>query len=85
MNIELKAGVPRAESNLGEQPIKKLLEIHGLKHHDVVTASEVGMTHKMLTRAEKGRRLTDNTKRIVLNALNRATGSDYTMSDLFDY
>jgi len=73
------------ERNLGEQPIKKLLEKHGLKHHDLVAASEVQMTHKMVTRAEKGRRLTDNTKRIVLNALNRAAGADYTMRDLFVY
>ena len=73
------------EMNLGEQPLKKLLEKHGLRHHDLVVASEVQMTHKMVTRAEKGRRLTDNTKRIVLNALNRASGADYAMSDLFDY
>ena len=73
------------ENNLGEQPLKKLLEKHGLRHHDLVVASEVQMTHKMVTRAEKGRRLTDNTKRIVLNALNHAGGTDYTMSDLFDY
>ena len=73
------------ETNLGEQPIKKLLEKHGLKHHDLVVASEVRMTHKMVTRAEKGRRLTDNTKNIVLNALNRASGMDYAMRDLFDY
>ena len=73
------------ELNLGEQPIKKLLEKHGLKHHDLVVASEVQMTHKMVTRAEKGRRLTDNTKRIVLNAVNRACGAEYAMADLFDY
>ena len=73
------------ENNLGEQPLKRLLEKHGLRHHDLVAASEVQMTHKMVTRAEKGRRLTDNTKRIVLNALNRAGGTDYAMSDLFDY
>ena len=73
------------ENNLGEQPIRKLLEKHGLKHHDLVVASEVPMTHKMITRAEKGRRLTDNTKRIVLNALNRAAGTHYTPADLFDY
>ena len=73
------------EMNLGEQPIKKLLEKHALKHHDLVAASEVPMTHKMVTRAEKGRRLTDNTKRIVLNALNRAAKTDYSAADLFDY
>jgi len=78
-------GEMKTEMNFGEQPVKKLLGKHGLKHHDLVAASEVQMTHKMVTRAEKGRRLTDNTKRIVLNALNRAAGTGYTPADLFNY
>ncbi len=74
-----------SERNLGVQPIQRILEEHNLKAHSVVSASEVPMTHKMVARACKGRRLTLNTQLIVLNALNRATGRNYGLKDLFNY
>jgi hypothetical protein len=43
------------------------------------------MTHKKVSRACKGRRLTLNTPSKVLAALNRATGKTYTLPDLFNY
>ena len=73
------------ERNLGEQPIADLMKKHGLAPHDLVVASGVQMNHKMVSRAVKGRRLTINTKNIVLNALNKATGESYHMVDLFNY
>ena len=73
------------ERNLGTQPIAEIMERHGLSAHDLVVASEVPMTHKMVARAVKGRRLTRNTQTIVCNALNRATSSSYSISDLFNY
>lgn len=73
------------ERNLGEQPIARVMEAAGLKPHDLVTASAVQMTHKMVSRACKGRRLTPNTQAIVLAALNAATGKAYSLSDLFNY
>jgi hypothetical protein len=73
------------ERNLGEQPIARLLAEAGLKPNDLVTASAVQMTHKMIARACKGRRLTPNTKAIVLAALNKATGKAYALADLFSY
>ncbi|HEY9175047.1 MAG TPA: hypothetical protein VI136_22385 [Verrucomicrobiae bacterium] len=73
------------ERNLGEQPIAAILRKHNLKAHDLVTASAVEMTHKMVSRACKGRRLTLNTQTKVLAALNRATGKNYLLSDLFSY
>ena len=54
------------ERNLGEQPIAKILADRGLKHHDLVVASVVPMTHKMVARACKGRRLTPNVKEKIL-------------------
>ncbi len=40
----------------------------------------------MIGRLRKSRRwLTPNTKGIVLDALNRATGGTYTLADLFNY
>ena len=73
------------ERNLGPQPIAEILERHGLSAHDLVVASEVPMTHKMVARAVKGRRLTRNTQTIVCNALNRAAGATYMLADLFNY
>ena len=76
---------PEIERNLGEQPIARLMREHNLKPHDLVAASPVEMTHKMVARACKGRRLTLNTQTKVLTALNRATGKNYTLRDLFNY
>lgn len=73
------------DRNLGEQPLAQLLEKLGLKPHDLVEASAVQMTHKMVTRAVKGRRLTSRVKMKVLDALNQAADAEYSMSDLFNY
>ena len=73
------------ERNLGEQPIARIMREHGLKAQDLVTASPVEMTHKMVARACKGRRLTLNTQSKVLTALNQATGKNYGLLDLFNY
>ena len=76
---------PEIERNLGAQPIAEIMREHNLKPHDLVAASPVEMTHKMVSRACKGRRLTLNTQSKVVAALNRATGKNYTLRDLFNY
>jgi len=76
---------PELERNLGEQPIARLMQEHNLKPHDLVVASSVEMTHKMVARACKGRRLTLNTQSKVLAALNCATTKNYSLRDLFNY
>jgi len=73
------------ERNLGEQPLARLLVERGLSPKDLVQASTEQLTHKMVARGAKGRRLTPNTQAKVLNALNTATGGSYALSDLFDY
>jgi len=73
------------ERNLGEQPIAQLMARHGLKPHDLVVASPGPMTHKMVSRACKGRRLTPNAQYKILHALNAAAGNVYTRHDLFTY
>ena len=73
------------ERNLGEQPVAQIMREQNLKSHDLVAVSTVEMTHKMVSRACKGRRLTLNTQLKVLAALNRATGKTYTLDDLFNY
>ncbi len=73
------------ERNLGEQPIAHIMAEHGLKAHDLVAASTEQITHKMVSRACKGRRLTPNVKSKVRNALVKAAGDHYPMAELFTY
>lgn len=73
------------ERNLGEQPVARLMESHGLASHDLVVRSAGHVTHKMVARACKGRRLTRHSQRLVLEALNAAAGTGYAVADLFLY
>lgn len=73
------------ERDLGVQPIAAILAARNLKPHDLVAASTQQLTHKMVSRAAKGRRLTINAQLKVLNALNSATGKIYSLPDLFNY
>jgi len=74
-----------AERNCGEQPIARILHAKGLKPHDLVVQDPVSLTHKLISRACKGRWLTLRSRLKVLNALNRATGENYPLTDLFNY
>ena len=73
------------ELNFGPQPIADLMHQLQLKAHDLVEASTEQLTHKMVARAVKGRRLTNNTKGIVQRAMNQATGNVYKLVQLFNY
>ena len=71
--------------DLGAQPIARVMAGRGLKPHDLVAASTEQLTHKMVSRACKGRRLTPHIQRRILEAMNRASGRNYTLADLFTY
>lgn len=71
--------------NHGVQPIATLLTRHCLKSHDLVAVSTEQITHKMVARACKGRRLTNNVQSKLQRALNKATGESYRLGDLFNY
>lgn len=73
------------ERDLGPQPIAQIMRDHGLKAHDLVAASTEMLTHKMVSRACKGRRLTPNVQSKIGHALALATGRAYSMKDLFTY
>ena len=76
----------KIERNLGPQPIADIMAKHNLKPHDLVAALPAQqLTHKMVARACKGRMLTDNSKAKVLNALNLAAKTSYTLNQLFNY
>ena len=73
------------EKNLGEQPLKAILEEKKLSTKDLLSASRVPMTFKLVARACKGRRLTTRSKKVVLEALQLATDHVYKMTDIFNY
>jgi len=73
------------EHDLGVQPLAGLMTEHGLKPNDLVRNSTEQLTHKMVNRAVKGRRLTPNIQRKILNALNKAAGKEYELKDIFNY
>ncbi len=75
----------KIERNLGEQPIRQIMLEHNLKPHDLVEASTEQITHRMVTRAGKGRRLTQHIQIKVRNALNKAINKTYALTDLFTY
>lgn len=71
--------------DLGEQPLAGIMSAHGLKPNDLVSNSKEQITHKMVARAVKGRRLTPHVQRKILTALNAATGKTFSLKDLFNY
>ncbi|MFZ0616245.1 MAG: hypothetical protein WAN16_07330 [Chthoniobacterales bacterium] len=77
--------IPDQERDLGQQPLARLLTELGLKPHDLVAASTEQITHKMVQRGCKGRRLTRNVQGKLLRALNTASGNTYGLPDLFTY
>ncbi len=73
------------DRDLGEQPIARLLAERGWKAHDVVAASTEQITHKMVARACKGRRLTSNVQSKILRALNTLAEAQFQREELFNY
>ncbi len=84
MNHE-PTGRPALQRDLGEQPLSTRMAERELKPRDLVAASEDQLTHKAVSRAMKGRRLTPNTMAKIVRAWNRATGGTDVASDLFSY
>ena len=69
----------------GEQPIVQLMKVCNLEPKDIVSASTEQLTFKMVSRTCKGRMLTRNTQFKILNALNKASGKNYSLKDLFNH
>lgn len=76
---------PPIDRDLGPQPILEILNQRALKAHDLVAASTEQITHKMVARACKGRRLTPHVQQKILRALNKAAAHEYKITDAFNY
>ena len=85
MGQEKIASRKMVRRELGEQPIADIMVLHGLKPHDIVAVSTEQITHKMISKAVKGRRLTPNVQRKILGAVNKAAKKNYALKDLFSY
>lgn len=72
------------ERDLGPQPMAEIMTKLEVTTHDLVQALP-GMTHKRVTRACKGRRLTKRSQNKVCQALNKAAHQSFKPSDLFNY
>lgn len=73
------------ERDMGPQPIAAVMQQHSLNATQLVAASDEQLTHKMVARAVRGRRLTRNVAGKLVRALNKATGGAYGEADLFTY
>ncbi|MFH1622056.1 MAG: hypothetical protein ABIA97_02905 [Candidatus Omnitrophota bacterium] len=71
--------------DLGQQPIAQIMAERDLKPYDLVAVSGEQITHKMVARAAKGKRLTAHVQSKILRAINKATGNNYSIGDLFNY
>lgn len=79
-----------SELNLGVQPLDAILTEFGLSNHDLVGQCPEGLTHKAMTRARKGRRLTPKMKLRITQTLNallkkREVQREFRKRDLFNY
>ncbi|MEN6307908.1 MAG: hypothetical protein ABFD91_09150 [Anaerohalosphaeraceae bacterium] len=74
-----------SDREMGPQPVAALMEKHKLKPHDLVAVSKLQLTHKMVSRACKGRKLSRRVQFKVLYALNEVAQQDYKLRDLFTY
>lgn len=71
--------------NLGEQPIQAILISEALSPRHLVDVSRIPISHKLISRACKGRWLTPHSQELVRDALNLASHKNYTIADLFNY
>lgn len=70
----------------GVQPLDALMTKLNLKNSDLVDKSTQQLTHKMVAKGRKGRRLTLNAQQKILNALNDyQSAKRYNLADLFNY
>ena len=82
----MEASSEHSPMEMGPQPLDGILDALNLKNSDIVKASTEQLTHKMMAKGRRGRRLTLNARTKILNALNRCQNEkQYTLTDLFNY
>ena len=71
---------------LGVQPLDAVMERRKLKNADLVRVSTEQLSHKVVQKGRKGRRLTLNAQMKILKALNLTSSEEkFSLKDLFNY
>ena len=74
------------QKDFGIQPLDGIMTRLGLTNAALVRVSEEQLTHKMVQKGRKGRRLTANVKMKILKALHLASPDEkFTPKHLFNY
>jgi len=75
-----------ARLEYGPQPVDGILKSRGISNADLVGASTRQLTHKVVQKARKGRRLTPNAQAKIAEALSAlCPGETFMPRDLFNY
>ena len=82
---ELPQELPGESREYGLQPLAAILGERGITNHQVVEASTEQLTHKMLAKACRGRYLSSKVRQKILRAVNKVTGEQFRLADLFTY
>ena len=77
----------RIDMECGVQPLDRILRERGVENHALVEASGEGLTHKVVQKGRKGRRLTPNSQGKIVRVLNRVSPNEppWRAADLFTY
>lgn len=73
------------DMDAGHQPLDSLMEERGLTNHDLVAASTHNLTHKQVSKARHGRKVTSRIQRKILAAWNAVQEETSTLEQLFTY
>ena len=73
------------EREYGPQPLDALMSERDMPNHTLVAVSTEQLTHKMVSKARRGRFLSVQVRLKVLRAWNKATQSTASLKDLFNY
>ena len=73
------------DMDAGSQPLDSLIKERGLTNHDLVAASAENLTHKQVTKARHGRKVTSRIQKKILVAWNAVQEETYILEQLFTY
>ncbi|MBF0485383.1 MAG: hypothetical protein HQL16_02600 [Candidatus Omnitrophica bacterium] len=74
------------QTDFGLQPLDEVMTRLGLSNADLVRVSTRQLTHKTVQKGRKGRRLTLNAKRKILEALNAiSVEARFHLEEIFNY
>lgn len=63
--------------------LDRIMEKHGLKNHDLVAVSTLGLTHKQVQKGRRGKILTPRIQRKIAAALSSHLNETWTPDQLF--